>query len=286
MTLTRILTRGMYMGYVPTTNYGFQKPEKTNAFTVDDLNNALDKADEVIKNVDDKVQKFEDVNADSRLDNVEKNIIESISVDVDEKNNIKVSLGKADKTILEGTATLPSEIEYVMINDGISIPLETPITLSITTGIVNSRTEYPLANNILPFIIYKNKLMIVTGTLVSIGRAKYYQNTINENFYNFLNKVKSDIIGFKICSTNILDGNRKLYCNKYAINLQKLPTNIEFDIVIENGIIKSANHNYNIDGAFYGATDRNCYGLELHLKLTNDEFIEIFGTPINISLPE
>lgn len=46
------LTRGMYMGYVPTTNYGFQKPEKTNAFNVDDLNNALDKIDETIKKID------------------------------------------------------------------------------------------------------------------------------------------------------------------------------------------------------------------------------------------
>ena len=37
------------MGYTGTTNYGFQKPAKENAFTVDDLNNALDKIDETIK---------------------------------------------------------------------------------------------------------------------------------------------------------------------------------------------------------------------------------------------
>lgn len=36
------------MGYTGTTNYGFQKPAKENAFTVDDLNNALDKIDETI----------------------------------------------------------------------------------------------------------------------------------------------------------------------------------------------------------------------------------------------
>lgn len=42
------------MGYVPTTNYGFQKPEKSNSFNVDDLNNALDKADAVIKTVKDE----------------------------------------------------------------------------------------------------------------------------------------------------------------------------------------------------------------------------------------
>ena len=37
------------MGYTGTTNYGFQKPAKENAFTVNDLNNALDKIDETIK---------------------------------------------------------------------------------------------------------------------------------------------------------------------------------------------------------------------------------------------
>ena len=37
------------MGYIPTTNYGFQKPEKTNSFTVDDLNNALDQVDAILK---------------------------------------------------------------------------------------------------------------------------------------------------------------------------------------------------------------------------------------------
>ena len=41
------------MGYTGTTNYGFQKPAKENAFTVDDLNNALDKIDETIKARDD-----------------------------------------------------------------------------------------------------------------------------------------------------------------------------------------------------------------------------------------
>lgn len=42
------------MGYTSTTNYGFQKPEKNNAFNINDLNNALDKVDEVIKNIDNK----------------------------------------------------------------------------------------------------------------------------------------------------------------------------------------------------------------------------------------
>ncbi len=40
------------MGYTGTTNYGFQKPAKTNSFNVDDLNNALDKIDETIKKID------------------------------------------------------------------------------------------------------------------------------------------------------------------------------------------------------------------------------------------
>lgn len=41
------------MAYTGTTNYGFQKPAKENAFTVDDLNNALDKIDETIKDLSD-----------------------------------------------------------------------------------------------------------------------------------------------------------------------------------------------------------------------------------------
>ena len=43
------------MAYTGTTNYGFQKPAKENAFTVDDLNHALDKIDETIKNLSDEV---------------------------------------------------------------------------------------------------------------------------------------------------------------------------------------------------------------------------------------
>ena len=54
------------MGYTGTTNYGFQKPTKENAFTVDDLNNALDKIDETIKDTDDKITE-----QDTRLTSVE-----------------------------------------------------------------------------------------------------------------------------------------------------------------------------------------------------------------------
>lgn len=52
------------MGYTGTTNYGFQKPAKENAFTVDDLNNALDKIDETIKARDD-AQNTKNIEQDS-----------------------------------------------------------------------------------------------------------------------------------------------------------------------------------------------------------------------------
>ena len=69
------------MGYVPTINYGFQKPEKTNAFNVDDLNNGLDKADEVIKNES----------------------ISDLNIEIDESNNITVTIIKGDGSVFSDT---------------------------------------------------------------------------------------------------------------------------------------------------------------------------------------
>ena len=57
------------MGYTETNNYGFQKPAKENAFTVDDLNNALDKIDETIKSQVDTLNESLDA-LDNKIDEV------------------------------------------------------------------------------------------------------------------------------------------------------------------------------------------------------------------------
>lgn len=77
------------MGYTGTTNYGFQKPEKSNSFTVDDLNNALDKADEIIKGVDDTVK------------NVDDESITEINSEVDSEKNFKIVLTRKNKSLVE-----------------------------------------------------------------------------------------------------------------------------------------------------------------------------------------
>ena len=81
------------MGYTGTTNYGFQKPAKENAFTVDDLNNALDKIDETIKDES----------------------VEQVSVDLDDDMNLKVELTKGDGSKQSGSMPFPdvNSIEFV-----------------------------------------------------------------------------------------------------------------------------------------------------------------------------
>ena len=81
------------MGYTGTTNYGFQKPAKENAFTVDDLNNALDKIDETIKGES----------------------VEQVSVDLDDDMNLKVELTKGDGSKQSGSMPFPdiNSIEFV-----------------------------------------------------------------------------------------------------------------------------------------------------------------------------
>lgn len=89
------------MGYVPTTNYGFQKPEKSNSFNVDDLNNALDKADEVIKNVDDAVKANEE-SFGSRITEVENNIPTKVNIkEGTTEDGIKVVITKKNNQIIE-----------------------------------------------------------------------------------------------------------------------------------------------------------------------------------------
>lgn len=81
------------MGYTGTTNYGFQKPAKENAFTVDDLNNALNKIDETIKGES----------------------VEQVSVDLDDDMNLKVELTKGNGSKQSGSMLFPdiNSIELV-----------------------------------------------------------------------------------------------------------------------------------------------------------------------------
>lgn len=77
------------MGYTGTTNYGFQKPAKENAFTVDDLNNALDKIDETIKDESPSI----------------------LSVDLDDDMNLVVKLASGDGSEIEDSTSLSKLID-------------------------------------------------------------------------------------------------------------------------------------------------------------------------------
>lgn len=77
------------MAYTGTTNYGFQKPAKENAFTVDDLTNALDKIDETIKDESPS----------------------ALSVDLDDDMNLIVKLTSGDGSEIEDSASLSTLID-------------------------------------------------------------------------------------------------------------------------------------------------------------------------------
>lgn len=68
------------MGYTGTTNYGFQKPAKENAFTVDDLNNALDKIDETIKTQSDSTSSGDSALADRITAVEQKNVSQDSAI--------------------------------------------------------------------------------------------------------------------------------------------------------------------------------------------------------------
>lgn len=80
------------MGYTGTTNYNFQKPDSTNAFSVGDLNNALDKVDETIKNAT-------DLNFDLNLDE-DLNLTLKVTTGDDREFSDSVSLGSISGTLI------------------------------------------------------------------------------------------------------------------------------------------------------------------------------------------
>ena len=106
------------MGYTGTTNYGFQKPAKENAFTVDDLNNALDKIDETIK-----AQNTKNTEQDGRLTAIE-NEMDTVQEDITDLD------GRV--TVLEGIemGEVPAE-EYMTCGDSSKLNLGTVTLPSI-----------------------------------------------------------------------------------------------------------------------------------------------------------
>lgn len=88
------------MGYTGTTNYGFQKPEKSNSFNVDDLNNALDSIDDVIK-ANETSQNNKNTEQDNRLTSVE-NKNSSQDTAIDGKLNISQGVENSGKVLAVG----------------------------------------------------------------------------------------------------------------------------------------------------------------------------------------
>lgn len=131
------------MGYTGTTNYGFQKPAKENAFTVDDLNNALDKIDETIKNTNNK-----NTEQDTRLTSVEsKNTQQdnaiagkvNISQGVDNSGKVLAVGSDGNVNLQEFTSADKWDVIYDAsssnsgLNFGLPNGIESGFTLSSTT---------------------------------------------------------------------------------------------------------------------------------------------------------
>ena len=107
------------MAYTGTTNYGFQKPDKENAFTVNDLNNALDKIDETIKDESPS----------------------ALSVDVDEDMNLIVKLTNGKGSEIEGSTSLARLTGMLIITDTILYTNMTVIKTSNNQSFYNGPIE-------------------------------------------------------------------------------------------------------------------------------------------------
>lgn len=87
------------MGYVGTTNYGFQKPERSNSFTVDDMNNGFDKIDETIKAVDDN-QNSKNASQDEKIATIEaKQNEQGSAIENNKINQLVISDGEVTNSI-------------------------------------------------------------------------------------------------------------------------------------------------------------------------------------------
>ena len=110
------------MGYTGTTNYGFQKPAKENAFTVDDLNNALDKIDETIKSQSDNASSS-DTGLANRITAVEQ---KNTSQDTAIAGKVNVAQGaeNVDKVLTVGDDGNVTPMELPKVEIG-KVPVET-----------------------------------------------------------------------------------------------------------------------------------------------------------------
>ena len=110
------------MGYTGTTNYGFQKPAKENAFTVDDLNHALDKIDETIKDES----------------------IKSVSLDTDENDNLILKIIKNNNQDYTDQVSLAAISGSLVVNETMATAnmtiTKTATSQQIYNGAVTSQT--------------------------------------------------------------------------------------------------------------------------------------------------
>lgn len=211
------------MGYTGTTNYGFQKPAKENAFTVNDLNNALDKIDETIKARDD-AQNSKNTKQDTAIAG---NDIDTILVDLDSTDKLKVELIKGDGSKISDSVTLPNAIdteEYGQKVSGENPIISTTFTLSKSFSIyeytsdrydhndqVARITEYTesqssdklcfdTVNNILKRVkTYSYAIQYARKTYKRYGAQQSNTTPFSDEFHS---KLKEWLVGTKVMNTN------------------------------------------------------------------------------------
>lgn len=166
------------MGYTGTTNYGFQKPAKENAFTVDDLNNALDKIDETIKSEVDTLNQA--------IDDVESNV-NGITFNANLPNGTTYVIKKGDLTISSGSWVNPLIInaspgDYILEINTLGQLVSHPFTvknLPIIDDLSKSMckitfTNMPIGTNI-----------IYNSSTIAISTEKPYQLTVPKMIVDF-----------------------------------------------------------------------------------------------------
>lgn len=89
------------LGYKNTANYGFKKPDATNVFSVNDLNNALDAIDGTIKESNDDLSAYK-TETDSVLDDVVGNDVETITIeDGNEFGEVIIKITKKSDEVVQ-----------------------------------------------------------------------------------------------------------------------------------------------------------------------------------------
>lgn len=166
------------MGYVPTTNYGFQKPEKTNSFNVDDLNSALDKIDSTVKTVDDRTKALEDINIESQLNDIKNQSINSVTLDVDTTDNLKVELTKLNGSSISDTIAIPSSEKKLVTTSDVLFNNLVKVTKSGRRITVDITKDFDIEYICPIHDTYVTDTNIPTGgqAIASVKKCKFYFN--------------------------------------------------------------------------------------------------------------